>query len=313
MKLEERKVLLSRSNIFKLLKEWRCKEWWYTGIHDGELKVYISWYFIRFNLADQITLTIFDPAYDNPLQYQRMMYLDRKQRSDSLNLNFRLNDAMASYSGDEKQGWKFDFKGGGFAADVIIKPTIPFFTKFDNEIVNKYGMFQFSHNRANGTIKTKNKEYKLNNALGYYDHYFGKIPRNIGWNWLAIQNEKVALASFVNYGPYGHRYTQAWFANHSDSPRREEWIRMDQNVSFEQQYTENWSKDWIVSSSDMELKVTPLMHVTNCFRIPPLIPFIVNLYHTEVFVKAEGRIRVDGHWVKSEDTWGVMEKHYGKW
>ena len=66
MELEEKKVLLSRTPWNVLLRERRNKEWWYTGAYDAASGAYISWYVVRVNVVDEVTLTIFDPARETP-------------------------------------------------------------------------------------------------------------------------------------------------------------------------------------------------------------------------------------------------------
>ena len=56
-----------------------------------------------------------------------------------------------------------------------------------------------------------------------------------------------------------------------------------------------------------------LQRMTNHTRLPPIIPFMADLWRTEAFVTAKGRIRVDGHWLPTGELFGVMEEHYGCW
>src|SRR5437870_1971189 len=55
--LERMKVLCPRWPL-GFLREWRSKEWWYTGVYDRGSRVYVSWYFIRTNLIDSLILTV---------------------------------------------------------------------------------------------------------------------------------------------------------------------------------------------------------------------------------------------------------------
>ena len=323
MKIEEKKVLLNRCNFLKVIfKEWCNKEWWYTGIYDQQSGTYLSWYFVRANLADKFTFTIFDPQSKEPHQFSKFFWLDKHQAPNRLCLNYDKRGVKLAYNGrgNDQKGWHFQMKAGQLEADIEIEPTIPHFTKFDNQIVDNYGLLHFFHNRANGVVKIKEKEYRLNNALVYYDHCFGKVPSQTGWHWLAVQNEQTALASLVNYGPYAQKYTESYFTGAEQCPRPNEWIRMEQSVSFERENPNSWTAPWWVTSSDMELKVSLQMHHTGITQIPPIIcllpkfnKFTMNITHTEVFVKADGRIRVDGKWLKVANMFGVMEEHFGNW
>ncbi|MCP4132561.1 MAG: hypothetical protein GY754_16440 [bacterium] len=313
MELEEKKVLLNR-NIFNVLfKEWRSKEWWYTGAYDPKSGVYFSWFFVRVNLLDKVCVTVFDPSLEKALLFTQMLWLDKKQVPGSLSLNYNKGGVSIGYNGNEKDGWEFKLKSKGFNAEVSVKPTIDWFTKFDNEIVETYGLLHFFHNLATGTFEAGGKKYEFKNALSYYDHCFGRIPSNTGWHWLAVQNKDIAIASLVNYGPYAQRYTQAWFTKKTKSPRKEEWVRLEQSVSFEREHRHNWVEPWLVSSSDVELEVSLIQRTTEKTCIPPFFGFIIDLRHTEVYIKAKGRIRVDGKWMETGDMFGVMEEHYGKW
>jgi hypothetical protein len=155
--------------------------------------------------------------------------------------------------------------------------------------------------------------YELDDARAYYDHCYGTLPAHTGWHWLAVQNHDVALSSLVNYGPYAQRYTHAWFSERSGSPRSNEWVRLEQSVSFERRRPGDWTQPWRVTSSELDLEVRLIMHETRRTRIPPLTRFLVDLSHTEVFVEASGRIRVDGTWVAVDHLVGAMEEHYGRW
>ncbi len=312
MELEEKKILLSRAP-WKVLREWRNKEWWYTGAFDAASGAYISWYVVRVNMVDQVTMTIFDPSRETPKQYKKLLWLDRHRPAGVLSLAYRGAKLAFDYRGDEKEGWTLAFDGGGITADLTIRPTIPWFTKFDNEIVENYGLLHFFHNRTSGTVVAGDRRYRLDDALTYYDHCFGRVPTQTGWHWMAVQNESLALSSLVNYGPYAQRYTQAYFKDGEACPRPGEWVRLEQSVSFERQYPGDWSKPWRVSSSDLEISMRIVKRTTNRTSLPPVIPFMVDLWHTEAFVMAEGRIRVDGHWLPTGELYGVMEEHYGRW
>lgn len=90
-------------------------------------------------------------------------------------------------------------------------------------------------------------------------------------------------------------------------------MRLNQNVSFGQPSNRSLTDSWDVTSTDMELEVTPSQVVTREHRIPPLVPFIVNLRHSEMPVSVRGRVKVEGTWVDVGELRGVMEQHFGRW
>ena len=44
-----------------------------------------------------------------------------------------------------------------------------------------------------------------------------------------------------------------------------------------------------------------------------LVPFLIKIDHHECRVKAEGRVRIDGHWHETGPMHGVLEQHGGRW
>jgi hypothetical protein len=153
-------------------------------------------------------------------------------------------------------------------------------------MIENYGLLHYFHNIASGNIEIRGHKYHLTDALTYFDHCWGRVPSRTGWHWLAVQNPQLALSSLVNYGPYAQRYTQAWFSENTDSPRRREWVRLEQSVSFERLDVMGPGLPWRVSSSDLELEVHALQSKTNHTRIPPFTRFLVDLHHTEIYVRA---------------------------
>lgn len=311
MNLEEKKVLLSRWNI---VKEWHNKEWWYTGIYDPDLKIYLSFFFVRINLIDQFSFTLFDLKIHKPLQFDKKLYLEKRQTKGRLCLNYHSGNITLEYNGDEIDGWKFKFKNREYHIELDMKPTLPAFTKFDNEFARQYTLLQHFNILTSGFIKIPDKEYKIQDALCYYDHCFGTVPSKTGWHWIAVQNRDVSLNCLKNYGPYAQKYTQIYFNQSKHDFYSNRWIRLSQDVSFEYPDPSNkFLSDWQVTSPDLELTVTPMMYTCKVDQIPPLIPFLIRLTHCEIFVKASGRVRVDGQWLEVKDLYGIMEEHFGKW
>lgn len=311
MNLEEKKVLLSRRNI---IKQWRDKEWWYSGFYDPNNNIYFSFFFVRVNLIDEVSLTLFDPKNNKVYELDKKLYLDKGQRKDKLCLNYHSKDTTIEYNGDEINGWVFKFVNKDYNVELNLKPTIPYFTKFDDQYVDKYALMHFFNNLTNGSIKFKGKTYKIQNVESYYDHCYGTIPSKSAWHWIAVQNEQVSLASLVNYGPNAQRYTQIYFKSNDKNVGLHRWIRLDQNVSFQHNaVVDNLETDWKITSTDMELTVTPLMYTLDKSKIPPIIPFLIDIEHYEFFVKISGKVRVEGQWIYIKDLYGVMEQHKGKW
>jgi hypothetical protein len=159
-------------------------------------------------------------------------------------------------------------------------------------------------------VRTGDREYVLKDALTYADHCWGRIPSKTGWHWLAVQNEKAAIASLINYGAYSQRYTEIYFTGKdTNSPQVGTWVRLNQAVSFEFLKKDRWEQTWHVTSPDMDLAVTLFQRKTDW----TWIPFLIDLLHTEIYVKATGVVRIDGVWVETGDMFGVMEEHKGFW
>lgn len=318
MELEERKVLYPRRP-WHVWTQRDKKEWWYTGACDPDRQLYVSWNVIRVNFIDRVSVMIFDAERNEPDHFSKKLFLDEDQPPRELSLNHSGSDLEFHYNGSGQHGWQFEFSGGGISANLDIQPTIRHFTKFDNTLSKNYGLVHFFQNRANGKVETGDgRIYELHDALVYYDHCFGTVPSQTGWHWLAVQNTQVALASLVNYGPHAQRYSQVWFGSGTSCPqsRQDQWVRLEQSVSFEQETADDFEDPWHVTSSDLDLTVAPLprQHHTTDEHIPPMTRFLVDLHHTEVFVRVTGSVRVDGLWVPlDEPLYGVMEQHYGRW
>lgn len=290
-----------------VLAHWRDKEWWYSGAYDARTGVYVSWYFIRVNLVDQFAFSVFDPRLGKePIHLAHKLYLD-PQGETPLSLSHRGRWEVV-YEGSSERGWQLRLKDGEIEANLHITPSTPAFTKFDNPLVQRYGLLHHFHNRVRGSVRAGAHSWKLENALGYYDHCFGTVPRQTGWHWLAVQNEAAALATLVNYGPHAQRYTQM-FLRQGPAALRDRWIRLGQEVSFEQPPGKTLTDPWRVTSPDLDLQVTPLQAKTGRENIP----LFLRLEHSELFVQVEGRVRLEGQWVETGVLHGVMEQHGGRW
>ncbi|MEQ8154616.1 MAG: hypothetical protein ABRQ25_07005 [Clostridiaceae bacterium] len=305
MNLEEKKI--KRTDIFVNPLN---KEWWYTGCFDKNRNLYFSFYFIRTPFLDSFNFTLFDLKEKKPFVFNKKFFLKKDQEKNQLDLYKKSKGLFISYLGDENHGWSFRFEKKGITVHLKIKPTEPCFTKFDNYFFNQYSMLHFIRNQVNGRISLNNKIYEISNALGYYDHCFGKVPRKTAWHWIAVQNEDIALVSLVNYGAYAQKYTQVLFK--TSDHKRSDWVRLNQDVSFE--YTsDSKDREWNATSCDMDLKINNLMVSKSREVIPPITPFFINVQHDEYFIEASGKIKIDNQWINTGVMHGVLEEHFGKW
>lgn len=332
MDLEEKKVLLKQR--FNPFVSYRKKEWWYTGVVDDSNSIFLGFSVIRVMFMDSVSVALFDPKNPEAILATWKGYLDSANPQNRLSLVAKSKKFSLDYTGSgtppcatvagdpvswaDAEGWKAKIDSESISASLEIKPTIRPFTKFDNLFVDEYTLLHFFMNRVNGTITTRSggteKTYTVTNALGYLDHCFGTVPKNTKWHWIAVQSETCALAALMNYGTYAQCYTEVWFAG-GDAPEsaRGRWIRLDQDVSFECYHHDRFTKHWRVTSPDMALKLVVIQAEYEKERIPPVIPFLVNLDHWQCSVSVSGTIRVDGEWVETGTLHGVLEEHHGTW
>ena len=130
------------------------------------------------------------------------------------------------------------------------------------------------------------------------------MPRRTAWQWIAVQNEDVALASLVNHGPYAQRYTQVFV--------RGAWHRLSPDVDFEYDPADLMAP-WRVRSAELDLVVTPRRVHRDRIAVPPVLPVLVDLQHNELFVEVEGALNVDGEAIALRGMTGVAEEHAGRW
>ena len=328
MRSLERMKVLRRRYPLGFLRELRNKEWWYTGIHDPRSGLYVSWYFVRVNLIDQLTMTVFDPRLgDGALpRLQQYCLLDREQPGAGLSLRgggrgWKVSFQLVEDPGPDQGSWRFVLESAALSADVRIAPVTPPFTKFDNELRNHYAIVHYFQARATGRVSVAGgADHILDGALAYQDHCWGRVPSRTGWHWIAVQSERIALTTLVNYGAYAQRFAQLWLAGGADGAagggaptRHDEWIRLEQGVSFEREERTDLRGRWQITSTDLDLVLQPRQLVTDRTKIPPVVGLFVDLAHTEAAVTAEGRVRVDGRWIDTGPMHGVMEQHGGHW
>jgi len=311
MEAEEHKVLLEQR--WNVLRHRGKKEWWYTGVYDAECGCYLGFSLIRTALIDSFHAVFFDPAARDVAECSWKGYISRDNPPGQLCLVAQGKEFSLDYRGRGELGWICHLQAPGFACDLRIRPQCPPFTKFDNMFDHEYSLLHYFGNQVEGFVQAHGREYRFRNALGYYDHCFGKVPARSRWHWIAVQNHEFALASLMNYGATAQCYTQAF--SRSGAPRSacDRWIRLDQDVSFEYKPDERWQTPWHITSPDMDLELHVLQRCMTRERIPPLFPFLISIDHEECFVKVRGKVRIDGNWQHTGELHGVLEEHHGHW
>lgn len=310
MQIEAPQVLLNHRLAF--WNTYKDKEWWYTGVHDPENQLYISLSFLRINFIDSFRLVFFLPNELRPIEWSILGLIEKPYAQEGTRLILQKGNYSVSYVGSAEAGWQFVFTDSNTVISLNIKTTTPVFTKFDNTFIHHYGLMHFFHNHVEGKIRHQEKNYTISNGLGYYDHCFGRVPRSTRWHWIAVQNEQVAIASLLNYGVSPQCYTEI-FVRNRDFANCNRWIRLAQEVSFENITMDPYSKKWDITSPDVDLKLTLIGASASHTQIPPIIPIITNLDHYEHFVCVEGKVRIDSVWIDTGKLFGVFEQHSGWW
>ena len=299
--LLQNKVLKNRLNIIKSFRE---KEWWFSYLYDKNENLFFSWFFIRAFTADHFNFLCFDIKNMKKYNFEKTLFFDKRNANSELDLQFHSNKLNFQFTGDYNNN-KFIFDNNKFTINLnLTKSDVPGFIKRDNYFTNIYALYHNYKQKIEGTIKLEDKEYKVCTDHSYFDHCFGKVPRNTGWHWIAVQNKQTCLSSLVNYGVNAQKYTQVYLNN--------KWIRLNQDVSFEYSL-KNKFDFWKITSADMDLDVKIVDYYLKKVNIPPLIPFMVKIDHKEFFVRISGKIKIEGKWIEINDLEGVMEEHNGKW
>lgn len=311
MELEPKQIL--QHNRFDLFRNRKKKEWWYTGVYDPQTNTYLGFSFFRMDLLDNLHFAVFDPKAEKTYTWDWKGLLDANIPPNQTHLVHTGSRESISYTGSAEAGWKFCLEAKDLSVQLTLHAKEPVFTKFDNRYVDEYALLHFFHLQVSGSIHTSQGSWEFQNALGYYDHCFGLVPRHTRWHWIAVQNKSLALASLMNYGATPQCYTQAYFQDAAPDFALHRWIRLDQDVSFECHPDDPWSHPWKVTSPDMDFSMQILQKCYSPTRVPPVIPFMIKLDHTQCFVELSGRLRVDGHWLACEPLLGVLEEHVGIW
>ena len=299
MQLEEKKLIrnpLARQAL-------RQKEWWFSYVHDPKAQVYCSWSFARAFALDRFRLWICDLAGDGAWTVDRSLYLDRRQEPGVLDLRHR-GDLDLEYRGGSEGRAVFRARGQGVRVDLEITRSPAPFVRRDNYFHCTYNLLHHFFNRVRGEISVGDRCFEVDSYDGYYDHCFGVVPRRTAWQWIAVQNEDVALASLVNHGPYAQRYTQVF--------ARGAWHRLSPDVDFEYDPADLMAP-WRVRSAELDLVVTPRRIHRDRIAVPPVLPVLVDLQHNELFVEVEGALNLGGEQIALRGMTGVAEEHAGRW
>lgn len=332
MQFQEQKVLISqRWNPFIELKD---KEWWYTGISDESQKLFIGISVIRTKFIDSIDISVYfgddingnidkDNSGGHWEQVSYMGWIKCGKEENKLDLSVNRDNPDKSFYFDYtdvpggradsdscKNEWNLDFssnkKDFSMSGSFMMNQQIPRFTKYDNFFSDTYTLLHYFQNKVSGTLNINGTDYKIENGLGYQDHCYGTVPRKTKWHWIAVQGETCALASLMNYGPYAQQYTESYFGNVFN---KNDWVRLNQDVSFECYGENRFQKHWRITSPDMHLKC----EILSWNNQNNWIPLFVNLKHYECYVKVEGHIKVNNEWKETGAMYGVLEEHFGKW
>lgn len=286
------------------LRQWNEKEWWFAYVWDPAQSFYFSWAFVRAFYGDHFGALAVPVGDGAPVTIQKSLLLDRVSEDGRLRLENQSRSWAVRYS---EAGGKLRLflEAEGWKADLSIEPSaVPSFERRENQFVRSYSVFHTYRNRVKGTVTVGGRERRLDSDHTYLDHCFGNVPARTGWHWIALQNRETALTSLVNYGPHAQLYTHVL--------RDGGWTRLAQDVSFDPG-PGSPGRTWRVTSPDLDLSVEPLGRNDAITKMPPLLPFLADLTHTELLVRAAGRIRIDGRWREHGDLVGVMEEHFGRW
>jgi hypothetical protein len=285
------------------LRSWNDKEWWFSYVFDHRSMLYFSWTFFRAVYGHYFALFAFDARNHRRWSMQKICRIDMsRERSDALRLSN--SGRFFSVLFETGEHGRLQLEARECRADLVLLPsTVPPFSKREDQFHYHYDLLHRYKHAVTGSITLDGIDYAIDTNRSYRDHCIGNIPRRAGWHWIALQNEAIALTSLVNYGPYAQRYSQVY--------EGKEWVRLDQNVSFEPDW--NNPSEWRITSTDLDLTLKIHGEIRKTTRIPPLLPFLARVNHMEAFAEAAGQIRIDGSWRAVRELAGVLEEHYGWW
>lgn len=304
MKLEEKHKLSLKSF-----------EWWFTGLYSPENKTFFTFYISRNVFIDFFSFSFYDLDTNKATVFSKFLKLEKTQEENKLSLNKKARDYEFHYNGSQETNWVFDFTNKDYQIHLEYTPSEqPMFTKLDGDYLHTYEYSGFFHNTATGNFILPNKSVNVKNAVSYTEHYYGIVPRKASWQYIAAQNNDMAISIHRDHLVSGENYCQILFRNQINNSINGRWIRLSQDVCFENAAD---GKNGIdvpptkVTSVDMELNIVPYISTYEHFCLPPVIPFLGNLKRYEYFMKISGKVRIDGQWIILSDAFGVLEEDYG--
>lgn len=300
--IEAPAVLENRLKICKCFKE---KEWWFSYLYDPKQQLYFGYFFIRTYPTDHINFTCFDLKNDKTWNFEKHIMLDKPINRETLDLEHHKKNLNINFTRTSPTERNFNFSNKDTNISLTIDDSgVKPFTKFDDFYENYYSLYHLFGSRTKGKLTFGKDTYEVDTTTTYFDHCYGKVPSKSAWHWLAVNNNKYSLSSLVNYGVNPQCYTEVF--------NGKEWTRLSQEVSFEHN-SKNPFDPWHITSPDLDLTVTPIKHELKITKIPPLIPFLLNISHAEFMVKVSGNIKIENEWKKVDEMVGVMEEHHGRW
>ena len=294
-------MLLNRWDVSKSYRE---KEWWFSYLYDPERQVYFSWAFVRVFWTERVRFWFVDLREGRTWNFERDLAFAPPERPGQLDLSYRGRDFEVSFQGDPRGTARLHLTDPRFRIHLDITRSPTPFTRRDNFFSNHYFLLHHFQDHVRGTLELDGHRYEVDTRHSYYDHCYGVLPSKTAWHWVAVQNGELALASLRNYGPDAQRYTQVFVDGR--------WIRLSPEVAFEYD-PKNLMAPWRLTSEELDLEIQPLQCHQERAAIPPVLPFLIDVSHAELFVEMRGRIRVEGRWREVESLRGVMEEHHGRW
>lgn len=299
MQLEEKQLTRDPRTVGAL----RQKEWWFSNLHDTDAGLYMSWSFARAFAVDKFRLWLCDLSSQQTHTVDHTLYLERAQAPGALDLRHR-GAVDLEYRGLSDDRAVFRCRSGDLRVDLEIERSPHPFVRRDRYFRCNYNLLHHFFNHVRGEVELAGRSFTIDTTRAYYDHCFGVVPRRASWQWLAVQNHELAIASLVNHGPYAQRYTQVFHAG--------AWHRLDPDVDFDYDAAD-LSAPWRVRSRELDLVVTPHRVHRDRIAIPPLLPFLVDVQHNELFVAVAGTLTLHGARIPVRGLSGVVEEHDGRW
>jgi hypothetical protein len=251
-----------------------------------------AWY------AERFRAWLVDLRGDGEAVLDRPLRFDRRQDGPWLDLR-KGGVPSIRYGAERRDTLRLRVHGGGWDVDLAITPSSDPFRRTEDQGRAWYGVCAHVHDHVRGRVRVGGHDRAIDTTRGYTDHCWGRVPRKTGWHWLAAQDERVAVDSLVNHGPYAQRYTVA-FVDGRRHVLADPVFEVDRAAP---------SRPWRVVSPDLDLTARALRVHRGHVVVPPL----VDVRHDERVVEVTGRVRVDARWVEVGPLTGVTEAHHGVW